>query len=140
MFAGTSANFILTQNADGTFTERAKVLGYFIGGESGRFADLTDDGRLDLVFGSALHVQRPDGTFADPVPSVVPGGILALVRSPPRRQAAEEIDRRDIRRCNDPSVPDVLLFSFAMLVIDALISPTTCAPTPRHGCPGLFHS
>lgn len=76
VFAGTSANFILTQNADGTFTERAKVPGHFIGAESGRFADLTDDGRLDLVFGSTLHVQLPDGTFADPVPSVVPGGMF----------------------------------------------------------------
>lgn len=76
VFAGTSANFILTQNADGTFTERAKVLGNFTGAESGRFADLTDDGRLDLVFGSTLHVQRPDGTFAAPLPSVVPGGLF----------------------------------------------------------------
>ncbi|MFC4314057.1 FG-GAP-like repeat-containing protein [Steroidobacter flavus] len=73
VFIATAPNFVVTQNANGTFTETAKFQGNFIGSATGQLADFTDDGRLDLVLNSELYVQRPDGTFEAPVYGIVQG-------------------------------------------------------------------
>lgn len=71
IFVSSNPTFIVTQNANGTFTESAKIAGYFTrveGWNSIPIADLTDDGRPDLVLNSSVYVQQANGTFAAPVP------------------------------------------------------------------------
>lgn len=74
---------ILCQNANGTFTERGKVAGYFDvfdGRNVLPIADVTGDGRLDIVLpainadGQRLVVQQPDGTFETRMPYLGPEG------------------------------------------------------------------
>jgi len=77
---------ILGQNANGTFTERGKVAGFFDvfeGRNALPIADVTGDGRLDIVLpaslsnqaeGQRLVEQQPDGTFATRMPYFGPEG------------------------------------------------------------------
>ena len=75
IFVSSAYNFVLTQNAGGTFVESAKLPGYFVSYEGWNalpIADLTGDGLDDVVLpdgnGRVLYVQQPGGTFAAPVP------------------------------------------------------------------------
>jgi len=76
---------VLIQNSDGTFTERGRVAGRqeFAGERPEKFfADVTNDGRIDIVLPSAPAVgprlieQLPDGRFVERVPYDAPDGAL----------------------------------------------------------------
>lgn len=47
---------------------------------------------------STLHVQLPDGTFATPVPSVVPGGIYIDLNGDGRRDSLGYLNYANINR------------------------------------------
>jgi hypothetical protein len=66
LIGGGSHLYVLTQNANGTFTQRARI--EFANGFSGHsppsVGDVNGDGRMDLAFIGKILLQQSDGQFA----------------------------------------------------------------------------